>query len=81
MNRNPNNSSIMETMRANKQVLSIVHALVGGALLAAGAIMLALHFFLDHNVPGHTLLIVGGSLVFSGVVELSVLAIIRRAIR
>jgi len=67
----------MDTMRSRKRVLTIVHALVGGALLAAGALIVALHFFLEHNVPGYALLIAGGSLVFSGVIELSVLAILR----
>ena len=75
------NTKMMEAMRNRKQVLTIVHAMVGGALLVAGALMLALHFVLEHNVPGHTFVIVGGSLIFSGIVELTVLAIVRRLIR
>jgi len=71
-------SSIMNAIGEKKRMLCIIHAIVGGVLLGIGTLILALHFFLDHNAPGHSLLIVGGSLIFSGVVELIVSALIRR---
>jgi len=71
----------MNTVRSTKQVISHVHAIVGGALFGVGVLVFALHFLLDYHAAVLALQITGGSLALSGVVELIVAACFRRSAR
>jgi len=70
-----------KTVRSTKQAISIVNAIVGGALFGAGAIVFAIYFFLDNATAVLVLQITGGSLALSGVIELVIAAAFRAAYR
>ncbi|MCL2377154.1 MAG: hypothetical protein FWC76_07160 [Defluviitaleaceae bacterium] len=71
----------MMTVRSTKQAISNVHAIVGGALLGAGALVFAPQFFIDHNAAVLALQITGGSLALSGIIEMIISAFFRRSAR
>jgi len=69
----------MKEVRSTRQVISNVHAIVGGSLLGVGALILAMHFLFDHPIAVRVLLITGGSLAFVGIIELIVSTFFRRS--
>jgi len=71
----------MNTVRSTKQVISNVHALVGGALFGIGVFVFALHFFFDHSSAVLSLQITGGVQALAGVIELIISAFFRRSAR
>jgi len=68
----------MNPVRSTKQVVSHIHAIVGGALFGAGVLVFALHLLFDYHAAVLALQITGGALAFSGVVELIIAACFRR---
>jgi len=75
MNNNTN------AVRGTKQTISNVHAIVGGVLFGVGALVFAIHFFVNHHAAVLALSITGGALAFSGMIELIICAVFRRAAR
>jgi len=71
----------MNAVRSTKQMISTVHALVGGILFGVGVCVFALHFLFDNNTAALTLQITGGSLVLPGIIELIIAAFFRRSAR
>ena len=71
----------MKAVRSTRQVISSVHAIVGGALFGAGAIVFVMHFFFDHHAAVLALLITGGALALSGIIELTICAVFRKSFR
>jgi len=71
----------MNSVRSTKQVISNIHALVGGILFGVGVFVFALHFFFDHNSAVLSLQITGGSLALSGIIELIISAFFRKSAR
>jgi len=69
----------MRAVRSTRQVISNVHAIVGGALLGVGIFVFAMHLFFDHSAAVRALLITSGALAFSGMIELIVSAVLRRS--
>ena len=69
------------TARSTKQVVSNVHALIGGILFAVGVIVFAIHFPLSNNEAILALRISGGTIALSGVIELIIAFFFRKAVR
>jgi len=79
LNRNRQNDFQGSEVRSTRQVISYVHAIVGGALLGVGILVSAMNFLFDHHIAVRVLLITGGSLALSGIIELIVSIIFRRS--
>jgi len=71
----------MKTVRSSRQAISNVHAIVGGVLLGVGLLVFAMHLFFDHSAAVRALVITGGTLALSGMVELIVSSVLRRSVR
>jgi len=60
----------MKPVRHVRQVIGNIHTLVGGILFGVGALVFVLNFFFTHHAAVLSLMITGGTLAFSGIVEL-----------
>jgi len=69
----------IHNVRNTRQVISNVHALVGGILLGIGVLVFAIYFFVDYSAAILALRITGGTIALSGVVELIICAFFRKA--
>jgi len=74
-------SKAITAVRSTRQVISNVHAIIGSALLGVGLLVFTMHLFFDHSAAVRALVITGGSLAFSGMLELIVSAVLRRSVR
>ena len=74
-------SQAMKAVRSTRQVVSKVHAIVGGALFGVGVLVFALYLFFDHQAAVLSLMITGGTLIFSGAVELLVSFIFHKSVK
>jgi len=70
----------IKPVRYTRQIISKVHAIAGGALFGAGAIVLALSFIFTNNAAQLSLMITGGTLTLSGTVELIIAAVFRKLV-
>ncbi|MCL2372766.1 MAG: hypothetical protein FWC78_05120 [Defluviitaleaceae bacterium] len=59
----------IHSVRSTRQMIGKVNSIVGWALFGAGAIVFALGLFFDNRAAVISLLITGGSLAFSGLVN------------
>jgi len=80
-NRQFNTQMAMKPVRNIRQVIGNVHTLVGGILLGIGALVFLLNFFFTHNAAVLSLMITGGTLAFSGIVELIIATFFLKSVR
>jgi len=64
----------LRPVRSVRQFVGNVHAIIGGALFGAGALVFVLQFFFSHHAAVLSLAITGGTLAFVGIVELTIAA-------